>query len=124
METPTDSLAARLVLARTRAGLSQDHVAQVIGIAQPSYSALETGKSASTSKIGSLANLFGVDAYWLETGLGRLDGHRTGEPLLEYPALPPREQARTPEERRMLRVFRALNDPQRRGLLAVFEKGE
>lgn len=124
VEYSRSTLAERLVQARTESGLGQDAVARNIGMSQQSYSDLETSKSKSTTKIGSLANLFGVDAYWLETGQGNMKRPRVGEDRLGYPVLPPREQARTPEERRILRVFRALNDQQRRGLLAVFEKGE
>ena len=124
MDTPITTLADRLVLARTASKFSQEEVAKEVGIAQPSYSALERGVNKATTKIGSLANLFSVDAYWLETGQGQMDRPRVGEDRLGYPVLPPREQARTPEERRILRIFRAFNDQQRRGLLAVFEKGE
>ena len=125
MENSPSTLAERLISARTESGLGQDAVAREIGMSQQSYSDLETGKSKSTTRIGSLAHLYGVDAYWLETGKGRF---RQDSPVREnravyYPEPPPIDQAHSPEERRMLRAFRALTDAQRRGLLALLDKG-
>lgn len=117
MQAPPSTLSERLVVARTEAGLSQEDVAREIGMAQPSYSALETGKSQSTSKIGSLARLYGVDAYWLETGHGDKRPQRVGEPQLQWPMPPPRDQARTPEESRLLRLARKLDDKRRKALI-------
>lgn len=79
------TLAERLVLARSEAGLSQEEVARDVGMTQPSYSALERGESKRTTKIGSFARLFRVDAYWLETGEGEM---RCGvaEQRGEYPS--------------------------------------
>jgi len=125
MDTPPASLAERLVLARSKAGLSQDDVAREVGIAQPSYSALERGRAKATTKIGSLAQLYRVDAYWLETGRGEMrpaSGIRE-ERKAFYPEPPSIDQARTSEERKLLRLFRALTDAQRRGLLALLGKG-
>lgn len=76
MQEGPATLAERLVLARKARGLSQGDVAEAIGMTQPSYSALERGVSKTTHKIGSLARLLGVDAYWLETGEGPM---RVGE---------------------------------------------
>lgn len=124
---PTTTLAERLVLARTEAGLLQEEVARIIGMAQPSYSALETGKSLKTTKVGSLARLYRVDAYWLETGYGEMRQSRgIGEeppPLYLYTAAP-MDEAKSPDERRLLRAYRALTEAQRKGLLALLGKGE
>lgn len=127
MEKPATTLADRLESARTAAGLTQEEVASAVGMAQPSYSALERGNSKTTSKIGSFAHLFGVDAYWLETGQGEMRPANTGvreDRKAYYPEPPPIDQARTPEERKLLRLFRTLTDKQRRGLLALLGKGE
>ena len=118
MVTPPATLADRLVLARTEAGISQDEVSRQIGIAQPAYSALERGRNKATTKIGSLAHLYGVDAYWLETGNGHMHPVRVGEGAAQY-GTPPLDHARTPEERRILRAVRVLSDRQRRGLLGL-----
>ena len=125
MEEQPSSLAERLVSARTESGLGQDAVARAIKISQQSYSDLETGKSRSTTRIGSLAHLFGVDAYWLETGSGARRNPRVDEQRETYwPMPPPRDMPNTPEERAMLRVFRSMTERQRRGLLAAFGKPE
>ena len=125
MENSPSTLAERLISARTESGLGQDAVAREIGMSQQSYSDLETGKSKSTTRIGSLAHLYRVDAYWLETGKGliRPESRVREARDVYFPEPPPIDQARTPEERRLLRAFRALTAAQRRGLLALLDKG-
>lgn len=66
------TLAERLKKARKHAKLSQTAVAEKINISQPSYSALERGESRTTSKIIELANLFDVNAEWLDSGKGEM----------------------------------------------------
>lgn len=108
METPTTTLAQRLVMARGETGLQQDEIARGARISQQSYSDLETGKSKSTVRIGSLARMLGVDAYWLETGEGDMRPQRIGEaPVAYMPA----------DRRRILEIVDRLNDKQRKGLL-------
>lgn len=62
----------RIKQARKFAKLSQKELANKVGITQPSLSELETGRSQSTSFIGSIARICGVDAFWLETGQGSM----------------------------------------------------
>ncbi len=62
----------RIKQARKFAKLSQKELATKVGITQPSLSELETGRSQSTSYIGSIARVCGVDAFWLETGQGSM----------------------------------------------------
>lgn len=61
-------LATRLKEARTKAGKSQYEVAEAVGIKQPTYQALESGKSLKSAFLPLIANYLGVDAYWLTTG--------------------------------------------------------
>ena len=111
-KSPT-SLADRLVLARQEIGLQQDQVAKEAGISQQSYSALETGKSKATVKIGSLARVLGVDAYWLETGEGTAKPSRVGESSPPY--MPP-------DRRLLLEWFDELGDLKRRAFIALIAK--
>lgn len=62
----------RIKAARRHAGLTQDALADAVGIKQASISELETGKSLSSSFNASIAKACGVDAVWLETGRGKM----------------------------------------------------
>lgn len=64
---------ARLVAARTRAGLSQTAAAKAVGMSQAAYGAAETTGQGST-KTAQLAALYGVNADWLATGTGEMLG--------------------------------------------------
>jgi len=108
------TLAQRLTQARAAIGMSQEQVAQAVGITQPSYSALERGISKSTSKIGSLAHVFGVDAYWLETGEGQ---HRRGQ--VSESGAPYRLPG---EQRRLLQLLSRLSARKRRALLDFLQE--
>lgn len=63
-------LKERLVSARRSAGLTQQALADAIGLRQSSYADIETGKIKSTTKLPQIAKVLGVDAYWLATGKG------------------------------------------------------
>ncbi|VXA53950.1 conserved hypothetical protein [Acinetobacter proteolyticus] len=60
----------RLKEARKKAKKSQKDVVAAVGITQSALSQLETGLVSSSSHLPSIANFLGVDAYWLQTGLG------------------------------------------------------
>lgn len=109
MKTPPTTLADRLVMARGKTGLQQDAVAKGARMSQQSYSDLETGKSKSTVKIGSLARVLGVDAYWLETGEGEM---RVGEQ---------RETYISPDHMRLLDWLGTLSEKQRKGLMQFLQ---
>lgn len=113
MPKTTSTLAKRLINARAAVSYSQEEVAQAIGITQPSYSALERGVSQSTSKIGSLAKLFGVDAYWLETGIGEMHSGSVSESNYDY--LPR-------DKRRLMELIDGLNSKQRKALLELMSR--
>lgn len=64
------SIGTRVKAARKKAGLTQKELAAKAGMKQSTLSELETGESAGTTSIASLANALGVNALWLETGDG------------------------------------------------------
>lgn len=66
------TLAERLKLARSKAGLSQSKVAETVGISQPTYQALESGKVQKTSYMMEIANALQVSPNWLATGQGEM----------------------------------------------------
>lgn len=62
------TLANRLKQARKNAGLTQSTIAQKVGITQPTYQALESGKVTKTSYLLEIAQALQVNAHWLATG--------------------------------------------------------
>lgn len=62
----------RIKRARKHAGLTQGQLADAVGVRQASISDLETGKSQSSSYSASIAKACGVDALWLENGIGEM----------------------------------------------------
>jgi phage repressor protein C with HTH and peptisase S24 domain len=50
--------------------MTQRELAAKVGIKQPTLSELETGESAGTTNLASIAAALGVSALWLETGKG------------------------------------------------------
>lgn len=111
MAKVNETLGKRLLQARTASGMTQGELAEAVGITQPSYSALERDISKSTSKIGSLARLLGVDAYWLETGEGPMRRSGLSEALTDY-ALPA-------ETRRIIHALGKMTDRKRKALLEL-----
>lgn len=110
MTSGTPNLASRLIEARTASGYGQEFVAKAVRMSQQSYSDLETGKSKSTSKIGSLAHVLGVNALWLETGEGQRSQDRVGEIRAQY----------LPEDaRRLLDWFNTLSPKRRRAVMEL-----
>lgn len=70
-----NTLQNRLIEARKAAGISQEDVAKQVGMRQPSYSELESGKSAGSKLLPQIAFVLGVRPYWLATGKGpKLEG--------------------------------------------------
>lgn len=66
------SIGSRIREARQAAKLTQKALAQKVGMAQASLSELETGESAGTTLVASLAAALGVNPLWLETGKGSM----------------------------------------------------
>ncbi len=61
-------LASRLKKSRLNANKSQEEVAQFVGIKQPTYQALESGKTKKSAFLPLIANFLSVDPFWLATG--------------------------------------------------------
>lgn len=64
------TLQDRLKEARKEAGLTQTQLAEKVGMSQPAYSELESGKSNSSALLAQIAFVLGVRSYWLATGEG------------------------------------------------------
>lgn len=67
------TIGTRIREARKRAKLTQAQLASRVGMRQATLSELETGESAGTTLLASLAAALGVNALWLETGKGLPD---------------------------------------------------
>lgn len=65
------SVSTRIALLRKKLNLTQSQFAKKIGIAQNSYSLIETGKNALTEQnIKLICLTFAVNENWLRTGEG------------------------------------------------------
>lgn len=119
IETPSpgnavhESLADRLKWARKRAKLSQQRLADAVGMTQPTYSELESGRSKTTSLVASLADALNVRALWLERGTGSPDTGAVREAPQTY------ETAPTARELALLARFRALSSRRQAALLEL-----
>jgi len=67
------SLADRIRQARAYAGMTQQQLADKIGMRQQSLAALETGKSARTSRLFEIAMATMTRAAWLADGSGPME---------------------------------------------------
>lgn len=121
------SIGNRVRQARKAAGMTQQQLAKKAGIKQPTLSELETGESASSTLLPSIAAATGVSAYWLETGKGEM---RSGAALSvvhvgasDQQGLPLGSglQWISPQEYQLLSLFRGTDD---RGRETMLEHGE
>lgn len=64
----SENLQDRLKRARKAAGFTQAKIADMVGMSQPSYQQLESGKSTGSVFLTQIAHVLGVDALWLQTG--------------------------------------------------------
>ncbi|MBU3845978.1 MAG: helix-turn-helix domain-containing protein [Candidatus Acinetobacter avistercoris] len=62
------SLKDRLKESRKKAKKTQAEVAEAVNISQPAYQALESGKNQKSAYLPLIAQVLGVDPYWLTTG--------------------------------------------------------
>jgi len=61
-----EAIAARLVLARKQAGLSQGQVAKILQLHRPSISEMEAGRrNVSASELSQLGEIYDVSVDWL-----------------------------------------------------------
>lgn len=66
-----ETLASRLVMARARAGYSQNELEELTGIAQTQLSRYESGRSIPRrAAVEKLASALGVAPTWLSLGIG------------------------------------------------------
>lgn len=65
------TLKDRLKSARLESGKTQAEVAEAVGISQPAYQALESGRNQKSAFLPQIAELLEVDAYWLQTGIDK-----------------------------------------------------
>ncbi len=96
--------------------MQQEQVAREARISQQSYSDLETGKSKSTVKIGSLSRVLGVDAYWLETGAAASQNSSSVREMA-----PPEYIA--PDKRTLLAWYEQLDEAKRKAFIAFISAG-
>lgn len=87
--------------ARKAAGLTQKQVEKELGLGQSTLSELET-QSHRSSYTAELARLYGVDPYWLATGVGSPKPPKLSAEALEVAAEFERLQ---PHERRKWRAL-------------------
>lgn len=73
IEVSMSTLPDRLKFARERLNLSQQQVADAVGMKQPSYYQLEAGKSKRSRFINDIARVLQTDVDWLITGEGDYD---------------------------------------------------
>ncbi len=64
------SIGQRVKSLRKERKLSQAELSKKLGIDQSLISYLESGRGTGSSHIASLAHALGVNAHWLETGIG------------------------------------------------------
>lgn len=70
--TQLQFIGERVQLRRKELGISQTELARRVGIASSSISELENGKSKSSVHLATMADVLGVSALWLETGVDPL----------------------------------------------------
>ncbi len=62
------TLKERLKTSRLKTGKTQLEIAEAVGISQPAYQALESGRNQKSAFLAEIAQVLNVDAYWLQTG--------------------------------------------------------
>lgn len=68
-----DTMQTRLIHARERLNLSQQDIADMVGMKQPSYYQLESGKTKKSRFIYEIAQALQVNPEWLITGIGDME---------------------------------------------------
>ncbi|WP_025094587.1 LexA family protein [Acinetobacter soli] len=63
------TLRERLKQSRLSNNKTQAEVAEAVGMSQPAYQALESGKNQKSSFLPMIANFLNVDIFWLQTGV-------------------------------------------------------
>lgn len=114
------SIGKRVREARKSAGLTQKELATKAGMTQSSLSELETGESAGTTNVATLARHLGVNAYWLETGKGEPRGNGGSlTQLQQIERAAPKLQFVSDEEASLLDFFRGTDAEGREMILSA-----
>lgn len=71
-----ETLGARIRYMRKVLSISQTELAKRANITQPVISELESDKARTSGHTASIANVLGVNAYWLETGRDEMPNFR------------------------------------------------
>lgn len=64
------TLAQRLKQARTKKGITQSGLAELVGLSQAAIQKIETGKAATSTKLIEIAKELNVEPEWLSSGTG------------------------------------------------------
>lgn len=96
----------RVKQARTKAGMTQEMLARISGVAQARISALELNKNKSSRYLIELSTALGVEPAWLSTGAA------TGEVKVDY----------TPLEKELMRLIMGLSEEDRAREIAYIQK--
>lgn len=64
------TLAQRLKQARTKKGITQSELAELVGLSQAAIQKIETGKAATSTKLIEIAKELNVEPEWLSSGTG------------------------------------------------------
>ena len=105
----------RIKMVRLENGISQKEFARRIGLAQTSYSSVETGASPVQERhIISICSEFGISDAWLRTGEGDM---YADEDAILLESLSNRYRL-TDDDLAALRAFFKLDPDQRKGLIA------
>ena len=116
---------ARFRSTRLAKGYTQDDLADLLGVTKSAVSAWENDRETPAfDKLGPIHRALDASVDELLFGAPTVGDAVRDVRATYYPEPPPIDQARTPEERKLLRLFRTLTDAQRRGLLALLGKGE
>jgi transcriptional regulator with XRE-family HTH domain len=86
-------LADRLKWAREQKRLTQEQLAVAADVSQSTIGNLESGLRRTARKLVTIANVLGVDAYWLETGEGSPRGQAVDELVRQVATLTPAERS-------------------------------
>lgn len=112
------TLGMRIRMARRKMGISQEALAQLVGVSRSAvanWESTRTNTYPSTERLQRLARETGVSYEWLGTGRGSPTLQDTDIPAVDA------ELVEDPLERVLLEGFRASSEPLRQGLLAIAE---
>jgi len=107
-----ETMGERLRRLRSERGLNQADVAEASGVGRPFLSTMESDKrEGSFATLAALADFYGVSMDYLYRG-------RQLVPLLEASS----DVVKDADERSLLRMWRAMNEAERRAIVGVAER--